>query len=266
MQTQHAAAFFSALVATPHMQAMWNLRNGGVPVFVHTIDVALLALDSFDDWQDRHGALRLVPMLVGALTHDLTKVTARYTRGQPGHLSHSTIMLIDPLAAVVEAKAALAVVADETGVALDDDELEMTSHIIMSHHGPWGSVAPRCPEAALVHACDLHSARFYRQPPIDANDILQLMDDGLSRAAAARMLGVSPQIVTRRLSEACQAEWIDSPDDLLTIWRRRGYVVAGSEEAIACRQHIRLRAEQATLAPAPLLEHPTYVAWTAHGD
>ncbi len=266
MLTEHAAPFLSALLKTPQVQAMWNLRNAGVPVFVHTIDVAMLALDAFDDWQDRHGPLALMPTLVGALLHDLTKVTARATRGQPGHVSHSTIMLLDPLAAVVEAKGALAIVSDETGIALNDAEMDMTSHIIMSHHGPWGSVAPRCPEAALVHSCDLYSARYYRQPPIDANDILQLLDTGLSRAAAARILGVTAQLVNKRLAEACRAEWLDSPDELLAVWRRRGYVVAGSEEAIAQRQHIRRRAEQAALAPQPILEHPTFAAWLAQGD
>jgi hypothetical protein len=266
MLRQHATPFFDALIAAPQVQGMWNVRNGGVPVFVHTIDVALLALDALPDWQDRHGPMNLVALLTGALLHDLTKVTARATRGQPTHLSHSAIMLVDPMAAVVEAQQSLAYVREATGTTLDKKEMALVGHIIMSHHGQWGAVAPRCPEAALVHACDLHSARFYRQPPIDANDVLQLLDTGISRTAAARVLGVTPQLVAKRLQEALRAEWLDSVDDLLSSWRRRGYVVAGDEEAIAQRQHIRRRADEATRAPAPLIEHATFVSWLGEGD
>ena len=266
MLTRHAETFLRALLATPQMQSMWNIRNGGVPVFVHTIDVALLTLDAFDDWQERHGEMRLMPTLVGALLHDLTKATARATRGQPTHRSHSAIMLNDPAAAVAEAQGALAMVRDATGIALDKQEMHLAGHIIMAHHGPWGSVPPRCAEAALVHQCDLYSARCYRQPPIDANDILRLLDGGLSRAAAARILGVTPQLVNKRLDEALRAEWLDSVDGLLASWRRRGYVVAGDEQAIAQRQHILLRAEQAERAPAPIIEHPTFAAWLNHGQ
>jgi len=266
MLRQHVEPFLGALVATPHVQGMWNVRNGGVPVFVHTIDVAMLALDTFGEWEDRYGHMNLPATVTGALLHDLTKVTARQTRGQPTHRSHSALMLIDPMAAVVEARGALAVVRDATGIVLTKDDMDLVGHIIMSHHGPWGSVAPRCAEAALVHYCDLYSARYYRQPPIDANDVLQLLDTGISRTAAARILGVTPQLVSKRLNEACHAEWVDSMDELLAVWRRRGQVVAGSEAAQADREHIRLRAEQAAIAPAPLLEHPTFLAWQADDE
>lgn len=266
MLRQHLEPFLGALIATPHVQGMWNVRNGGVPVFVHTMDVAMLALDSFVDWEDRHGDMNLVATVVGALLHDLTKVTARETRGQPTHRSHSAIMLVDPMAAVVVAQEALDIVRDTTGIVLVRSDMDLVAHIIMSHHGPWGSVPPRCAEALLVHHCDLYSARFYRQPPIDANDVLQLLDTGVTRTAAARMLGVTPQTVSKRLAEACDAEWLDSNEELLASWRRRGYVVAGSDSAVAQRAHIRLRAEQAAAAPAPLFAHPVFVTWRANGD
>jgi len=261
MYRQHVEPFLTALVMTPHMQSMWNIRNGGVPIFVHTIDVAMLALDSFDDWQDRHGRMDVLATVVGALLHDLTKVTARQTRGQPTHRSHSMIMLLDPTAAAVAGREALTYVQDTTGITLDDREQALVAHIIMSHHGPWGSVQPEKAEAALVHYCDLYSARYHRQPPIDANDILPLLDCGLSRAAAARTLGVTPQVVARRLDEACRAEWLDGIEQLLAVWRRRGHVVGGCEEALAHRQQIRLRVTQAEMAPAPILDHPTFRAW-----
>lgn len=261
MYRQHVEPFLNALFATPHVQGMWNVRNGSVPVFVHTIDVTMLALDAFDDWQDRHGSMNLVATTVGAVLHDLTKVSARLTRGQPTHRSHSEIMLVEPEAAIAEGYDALAVVKDETGITLDSEERRLVAHIIASHHGPWGSVAPQCPEASLVHHCDLYSARYHRQPPIDANDILRLVDGGMSRAAAARTLGVTSQLVVRRLEEARDAEWLDSIDDLLSVWRRRGQVVGGSEEAVAHRLQIRLRTEQALAAPRSLLEHRTMQSW-----
>ena len=261
MHRQHIEPFLTSLVATPHVQGMWNVRNGGVPVFVHTIDVTMLALDTFSDWQDRNGRMDLLAVVVGALLHDLTKVTARQTRGQPTHRSHSALMLVDPGAAVAEAHDALSIVHDVTGISLDPVQLDLMGHIIMSHHGPWGSVPPQCAEASLVHYCDLYSARYHRQPPIDANDILQLLDRGLSRAGAARTLGVTPQTISKRLDEARHAEWLDSTDELLGIWRRRGQVVGGSDEALAHRQQIRVRTEQALAAPTSLLEHSTFRAW-----
>jgi hypothetical protein len=243
---------------------MWSIRNGGVPVFVHTIDVVMAALDELPQWQERHGPMDALSTVVGAMLHDLTKVNARETRGQLTHLSHSDIMLLHPMAAVGEALDALASVKDATGISLSDEERDLVGHIVASHHGPWGSVPPRSPEAALVHHCDLASARFHRTPPIDANDILQLLDTGISRSAAARILGVTAQIVSKRLNEACQAEWVDSPQELLGIWRRRGRVVGGSEEALANREMIRKRAAQAESAPQPILEHPAFVAWLDH--
>lgn len=261
MDRSHAERFFSHLITAPPVQAMWNVRNGGVPLFVHTIDVAMLALDALEDWTQRYGRLDVVATLSGALLHDLTKVTARLTKGQPGHVSHSHMMMYDPAAAVAAGYEALELVRDTTGIVLSVPERKQVAHIIESHHGQWGGVAPRTHEAALVHYCDLYSARFHRQPPIDANDILPLLDAGLSKAAAARTLGVTSRVVAKRLEEACHAEWLDGPEDLLASWRRRGYVVAGSEDAQAHRQQIRQRTEQAQAAPTPLLQHQSFRSW-----
>lgn len=266
MLRTHVEPFLTALVATPHVQSMWNVRNGGIPVFVHTVDVTMLALDAFGDWQERYGDMDLVATVVGALLHDLTKVSAHATRGQLTHRSHSSIMLVDPAAAVVEAHSALFAVREATGISLDRRELDLAGHIIMSHHGPWGSVPPQCAEASLVHHCDLYSARYHRTPPIDANDVLQMLDTGISRTAAARILGVTLQVVNNRLAEACEAEWLESTDELLAVWRRRGQVVGGAEEVVAHREIIRLRLAQAETAPAPFLEHQTFRAWLAGAD
>ncbi len=262
MRKDHAEAFLTALIAREEMQSMWNVRNSGVPLFVHTIDVALLALDSFPHWMERHGPMSMMPTLVGALLHDLTKVTIRRAR-QMGSaaLSHSDMMRLDPQGAVVVAAGVLQAVGGQTGIVLDAGERDMVSHIVAAHHGPWGSVRPRCPEAVLVHECDLYSARYHRQPPIDANDILPLLDRGYSRTAAARVLGVTPIIVRNRLAEACQAEWADSVEELLAVWRRRGRVVAGSEEAQARREEIRAVAALAERTPECLFDHRTYRTW-----
>lgn len=261
MERRQVEPFLHALVATPEMQNLWYVRNGGLALFVHTIDVAMLALDAFDEWQEQNGRLDLLSTLVGALLHDLTKVTARETKGQPGHRSHSEIMLFDPQAAAVEAANALRAARRLTGALLGPEQEQLVSHIIMSHHGPWGSVPPRSPEARLVHHCDLYSARFHRQPTVDANDILALLDNGMSKAQAARTLSVTPQLIRKRLEEACRAEWLDSPDELLVAWRVRGHIMAGSEEAQKQRAEIRLRVQQAETAPACLIGHATFTAW-----
>jgi hypothetical protein len=270
MNTEELSFFLHSLIHTPDMQSLWSIRDAGMPVFAHSIDVAMLALDAFWAWQEEHGLMQPLPVVLGSLVHDLSKASARRERqawraAQPtgpahsryaGPPSHSTIMRYAPHQAVFEAADVLARVERDTGISLPVDDMEAVCHIVAAHHGPWGGVPPQTPEAALVHACDLYSSRHHRLSPWDANDLLPLLDQGHSLTRAARLLGVSYGVARQRLAEACQAEWVDSVEELLLVWRRREYVVTGPEERQAERELARRLIAQARQAPACLLGHP----------
>ena len=270
MTDEELSSFLHHLLHTPEMQSLWPIRDAGMPVFAHSVDVAMLSLDAFWPWQEKHGLMHPLPVVLGSLVHDLSKASARQERqawraAQPtnqarsrhaGPPSHSTIMRYAPHQAVFEAADVLARVERDTGISLPVDDLGAVRHIVAAHHGPWGSVRPQTLEAALVYACDLYSSRHHRLSPWDANDLLPLLDQGHSLTRAARLLGVSYGVARQRLAEACQAEWVDSVEELLIVWRRREYVVTGPEERQAGRELARRLIEQARQAPVCLLEHP----------
>ena len=270
MNDEELSVFLHHLLHTPEMQSLWAIRDAGMPVFAHSVDVAMLALDAFWAWQEEHGPMQPLPVVLGSLVHDLSKASARRERQawratQPtnparrhyaGPPSHSTLMRYAPHQAVFEAADVLARVERDTGISLPVDDLEAVRHIVAAHHGPWGGVRPQTAEAALVHACDLYSSRHHRLSPWDANNLLPLLDQGHSLTRAAQLLGMSYGVARQRLAEACQAEWVDSVEELLLVWRRREYVVTGPEERQAERELARRLIAQARQAPDCLLEHP----------
>jgi hypothetical protein len=66
------------------------------------------------------------------------------------------------------------------------------------------------------------------------------------------------------LRRACQAEWVDSTEELLATWRRRGSVATGDEAAHGQRTAIRRMIAYAGEAPDCLLRHPAFIAWQRH--
>lgn len=222
-----------ALLATPPMAGLWRVHDAGMPVFVHTVDVTLLAIERIPDWQLRYGPLDLAAVTIGSLLHDLTKATCRAHRQSFRRRTHSWVMSNQPDLAVKEAMDALDEVQLATGLAIDYQLAEHVSHIVASHHGHWGKVEPATPEAALVHRCDLFSSQHHRLSPVDANDILPLLADGLTKARAARYLGISASTVKNRLLEACAVEGLRSIDGLIALWAARGRVRSGSPERTA---------------------------------
>ncbi|MBI4321754.1 MAG: HD domain-containing protein [Chloroflexi bacterium] len=250
MSIKALESLVTTIVASEKVQGLWRIRDRGMPVFVHTIDVVLLCLEAFPEWRERYPKLNLEAITVGGLLHDLTKLSARESHIR----SHSTIMKEMPEQAISEAVDVLDAAQLVTGPVLSPEEVDHIWHIIVSHHGVWGKVQPHTPEAALVHQCDLHSAMRNRCSPVDANDILPLLNRGHRLAVIAAQLGVGTSVVRMRLGEACRWEHVPDWPGLLEIWLKRGHVVCGGLDRMRQMERIKLLMKLAAEAPGPILE------------
>ena len=232
-----------ALLETPGMRALWHADDRGMPVFVHSLDVALIALE-------QASRLDREVVLLGALVHDASKAPFTLPEGR----SHSFVMRTQP---EVAADVSMSVIEDAeraSGVELDPNRRAHLRHVVLSHHGTHGKVHPRTPEARLVAAADLRSGTQHRLAPVDANDILPLLAEGYKWPAAASVLGVSRELVKTRLREACDAAGVRQWVDLLPIWRRDGRVVPGDARLERRIAHVRELHRMARELPDCLLE------------
>jgi hypothetical protein len=242
-------SYVRLLVERPAVRALWDVKDRGMPVFAHSIDVALLALDVFPRWLERHPGLDLDAIVIGCIVHDLTKSGLVHHSDR----SHTRIMNDEPSLAVNAAVAVIDEVTAAGGVRLGRERLESVSHIVASHHGFWGKVHPRSPEALLVHRCDYYSATHHRMVPIDTNDILPLLVDGDSWPRVGAKLGVGRETVKSRLQESCRAERVRDWPDLVPIWRARGSVSVGSPERQSQLDRVRLIIQLSADAPRTLM-------------
>lgn len=239
-------ALLSALLLSADLQALWDVGDRGMPVFAHSLDVALLCLERAAGRTD----LDLTVSLIGALIHDVSKHPATL----PDERSHSLIMRTVPDVAADISLAALDRAEQECGVRLGPVERGKLRHIVLSHHGVYGKIHPASPEARLVAACDLLSSTRHRLAPIDANDVLPLLGGGYRWPEAAVRLGVGRELIKTRLREACSAEGVRDWVDLLPIWRDRGSVRSGSDERVEQIARARLIVRLAREVPNSLLD------------
>jgi hypothetical protein len=237
-------ALITALLLSPRMQALWDVHDRGMPVFTHSLDVALLCLDRAQLAPE----LDLDAIVFGALVHDYSKLPREDGR------SHSYLMRNDPDTAADASMELLAEGERKSGVAVDPARRAHVRHIVLSHHGTWGKVHPRTPEAWLVAECDQLSGTEHRLAPLDANDLLPLLSEGYRWKEAAALLGVGRELVKARLREACQAEGVREWVHLLPIWRSRGSVRAGTERRQQQLARARLVDRLARQVPDCLLD------------
>lgn len=238
-----------AIINSAPFQALWRISDRGMPVFAHTVDVTLLALEAFPDWRERFPDMNLRPVVVASLLHDVDKLDGK----QAGQPSHSEVMSTEPARALNGALDVLRTAHWQVGVSLSATEVDHIWHVVVSHHGRWGKIQPQTPEAALVHRCDLLSATRHRLAPIDAADVLRLLDEGRSWSEAAVELGVTVGVIRDRLRESCRAEQVADPVQLLGIWRSRGYVVTGTLARMRQFEEARAVVEEARRAPTNIV-------------
>lgn len=240
----------AALIDSPEVKSLWSVHDRGMPVFAHSMDVALICLEAYPDWRERYPGFRLDVVLLGCVLHDLSKASARFGNGR----SHSHIMTHEPGLAVAEAVGVLEEAREVAGVRLDPDDVDHLWHVVAAHHGRWGKVSPRTPEALLLHLADNRSALHHRIAPIDANDILPLVDQGYKWPLIGEKLGVTRGIVKARLDDACLAEHVRTPSELLDLWHERGEVLPGNDERARQIARARYVVSFARRCPEALLE------------
>ncbi len=250
MTPESFCSLLTALIELPLVQGLWSVADRGMPVFAHSMDVALLCLDHYPDWRERFPGFRLDVVLLGCVLHDLSKASARHGDGP----SHSQIMTHEPARAVAEAVTALDEAQCRTDVWLDPDGVDHLWHVIAAHHGRWGKVSPETPEAVLLHLCDNFSATQHRIAPVDANDVLPLIAEGYRWPQIGARLGVTREIVKARLLDACRAERVRDPSALMEVWRSRGWVVGGDPERVAQIERAKFIFGFARSCPAALVE------------
>jgi hypothetical protein len=241
--------YLRALVAAPSMRALWDVCDRGVPVFVHSVDVLLLCLGRFPEWQARSPQLDLASVAIGAMIHDVSKLNAHLLHG----CSHSHLMSEDPELAVDAARAILDELTSDQGLPLAPDRRRRVEHIVASHHGRFGKVRPQTPEANLVHLCDLYSSTNHRVAPVDSNDILPLLQSGCRMQHVGALLGVGREVVKSRLAESCRAEHVRDWVELLGVWQSQGRVASGPPERAEQIRQVRRLIEVSRGAPDSLL-------------
>lgn len=243
-------ALVQAIVSCEQFQSMWQINDRGVPVFAHSVDVVMLALEAFPEWQEKFPELSLRATTLGSLLHDLDKLN----RLGNGSRSHSQAMTDEPERAVALAIDVLQQAQWAAGIEIDRDDLDHIWHVVASHHGTWGKVRPQTAEAALVHRCDFISATKHRVTPVDASDILPLLDQDLSWKQAASALNVSVAVLRARLNESCRMERVTDATGLLKVWRKRGFVVTGPAERMNQIEEVRQLLREARLAPDTIVD------------
>ena len=214
-------ALLTALLLSARSQRLWDVTDRGMPVFVHQLDVALLCLE----WSEDRVGLDLDAVLLGALVHDASKMPGETADPR----SHSFLMRTDPEPVADVSMALIADAEAGSGVALDRSLRNHVRHIVLSHHGIHGKIQPGTAEARLVAACDQLSSTQHRVAPVDANDILPLLERGFRWREAAVRLGFGRELIKMRLREACEAEGVGEWVDLLPTWRREGRVRTGPQ-------------------------------------
>lgn len=275
--------YIAPLIIRPELQRLWAIKDRGMPVFAHSIDVLLLALDAFPKWQAKFGSLNLAAIVIGSLVHDLSKLTTRDCQAafsQPlpempknqslslplphysGSLSHTQLMSLHPNVAVEQIASFFDDLEKDGAPALDDQLREAIKHIVASHHGAYGLIPPKTPEAMLVHDCDYYSASHHRLAPLDANDILPLLSEGYRWTRVSALLGVGRELVRSRLRESCEAERVREWVDLMAIWREKGHVCPGNPERLRQLERVRHIVRVASQAPDSLYPsiHEAFVA------
>jgi hypothetical protein len=245
-------ALITALLLSPRMQSLWDVRDRGVPVFAHSLDVALLCLDRLRGRDD----LDATAVVLGALVHDYSKLPLEQLDGR----SHSFLMRSDPDLAADASMELLAGGERKSGVVVDPERRAHVRHIVLSHHGQYGRVQPATAEARLVAECDFLSGTEHRLAPVDANDVLPLLAEGYRWREAAALLGVNRDLVKTRLREACEAESVREWVQLLPIWRRNGAVAAGTPRRQQQLARARLIFRLAREVPDCLLDRLNGVA------
>lgn len=222
--------FLDELLKHPLVAQMELVDDQGVKVSTHTYDV--LAVTGNEITRD-FGSLRrastkidFFAIVIGIIVHDLSKGSIRIN-GEV--MSHSQMMLKRPEYIMKETEGVIGEVEEATGLKIKPDIVKNICHIVISHHGRWGKVRPSTREASIVHKADVYSAKYHRINPIGADDILQLMIEGLNIDEIAEKLDCTTGIIKDRLKRSKQEMVLKNNKQLIAYYKKNNRIAIGDD-------------------------------------
>lgn len=222
--------FINGLLLHPIIQKLKLVDDKGISVSAHTYDVLKVAIKlirkKYPTLEEASEDLDFFSIVTGVILHDSTKATLRLNGEK---LSHSGVMKKHPNLVEGEARRILRDVEEFTKLKVENKIKDHIVHIILSHHGRWGSVTPVTKEAKLVHEADKYSATYHRITPIGAKQIVKLMDEGFRKDEILKITGQTNGIIEDRLKKSKKQLGLRSNRDLLNYYRKNGYVPVGDE-------------------------------------
>ncbi len=222
--------FLDELLKHPLVAQMELVDDQGVKVSTHTYDV--LDVTGNEITRD-FGSLRrastkidFFAIVIGIIVHDLSKGSIRIN-GEV--MSHSQMMLKRPEYIMKETENVIGQVEEATGLKIKPDIVKNICHIVISHHGRWGKVRPSTREASIVHKADVYSAKYHRINPIGADDILQLMIEGLNIDEIAEKLDCTTGIIKDRLKRSKQEMVLKNNKQLIAYYKKNNRIAIGDD-------------------------------------
>lgn len=126
----------------------------------HSCEVAEAALALATSFPEVRCAVDMDAILVGAVWHDVGKLSEYEYHGVRIRIGHSGRLATHLCVGSEMVREAVAdTLAIELGLVSRHD-VDHLCHVIQSHHGEWGPVKPATLEAAIIHHADLASARL----------------------------------------------------------------------------------------------------------
>ena len=225
---EKALEFINVLVNNDMVGELENHDDQGVKVSAHTYDVLKVSIDEIRrDYSDFDEAKRFIDffaIIVGVIIHDLSKGSIRKTSET---MSHSQMMLKKPDYIIKEADFLLTEVENQTGVKIKESIRKNITHIVVSHHGRWGKIAPNTREAHIVHRADMYSAKYHRINPIGANEILEALCMGENLVEVSKRFMCTTGVIKDRLKRAKMELRLKNTKHLINYYKKTRKVPIG---------------------------------------
>jgi len=222
--------FLDELLKHPLVTQLELVDDQGVKVSTHTYDVLEVTANEitrdFGSLRRAASKIDFFAILIGIIVHDLSKGSIRIN-GEV--MSHSQMMLKRPEYITKETETIIEETEKATGLKIKADIVKNICHIVLSHHGRWGKVRPSTREATIVHKADVYSAKYHRINPIGADDILNLMIEGLNMDEIAVKFDCTPGIIKDRLKRSKQEMVLKNNKQLLAYYKKNNRIAIGDD-------------------------------------
>lgn len=229
-RNEKVRVFLEELLKHPLVAQLEMVDDQGVKVSTHTYDVLEVTANEiardFGSLKRASTRIDFFAILIGIIVHDISKGSIRIS-GEV--MSHSQMMLKRPEYIIKETETIIGDVEEATGIKIREDIVKNICHIVISHHGRWGKVRPSTREASIVHKADVYSAKYHRINPIGADDILDLMIEGLNMDEIAIKLDCTPGILKDRLKRSKQEMVLKNNKQLLAYYKKNKRIAIGDD-------------------------------------